>query len=228
MVSPIISFQLGCLQSVIILKDFFLSQIPKLVYKETLQSSEMFCSAVGCGVSRESFQKHFNIFSPENIYRSIRAQDKGADTLLVKSGAFGFAHLMDLSPAEVAFLATGSFMERLLFSIMRWDRQFLDRIINLLMEDMDDDPYWNHFGRHKVRAVTRMLLMPSKCDTNMLRRKFATGPVDAPFEALVTSHQDKLLSNIKLLHSTYTFIPRTRAPPVYLDFLNHIYLVIIE
>lgn len=66
----------------------------------------------------------------------------------------------------------------------------------------------------KVRAVTRMLLMPSRSETNVLRRRFATGPGDSPFEALVTSYPDRLLSNIKLLHSTYTFIPRARAPPV--------------
>uniref|UniRef100_A0A2P2MVM8 Chromatin-remodeling ATPase INO80 n=1 Tax=Rhizophora mucronata TaxID=61149 RepID=A0A2P2MVM8_RHIMU len=189
-------------------------KIPKLVHEETLQSTGILCSPVRRGVCRESFQKNFNIFSPENVYRSMLAQETCLDSLLDKSGTFGFIHLMDLSPAEVLFLATGSLMERLLFLITRWDRQFLDGILDLLMKDMDNDPDSNHLERGKVRAVTRMLLMPSRSDVKMLRREFATGPANSPFEALVTSHQDRLLSNTKLLHSIYTYIPRTRAPPI--------------
>ena len=104
-------------------------------------------------------------------------------------------------------------MERLLFSIMRQGQQFLDGIIDLLMEDDNG----NHLEKCKVRAVTRMLLMPSRSEADVLKRKIATGPADTPFKALVNSHQDRLLSSTKLLHSTYTSIPRTRAPPVYLD-----------
>ncbi|XP_048235895.1 chromatin-remodeling ATPase INO80 isoform X2 [Ricinus communis] len=188
-------------------------QIPKLVHKET--SSEALCSAVGHGVCGERFLELFNIFSPANIYQSLFRQEDTSNSLLVKSGTFGFTHLMDLSPTEVTFLATGSLMERLLFSILRWNRQFLDGILNLLVEDMDDDSHYNDFEREKVRVVTRMLLMPSRSETNVLRRRFATGPVETPFEALVTSHQDRILSNIKLLHSVYTFIPRARAPPIF-------------
>ena len=148
------------------------------------------------------------------MYRSVFALDNSSDSLLIKSGTFGFSHLMDLSPAEVAFLAISSFMERLLFFIMRWGRRFLDGILDLLMKDIEND-HSNYLEKHKVRAVTRMLLMPSRSETDILRRKMATGPADTPFEALVNTHQDRLLSNIRLLHSTYTFIPRTRAPPVY-------------
>ncbi|KAJ6747529.1 HELICASE SRCAP-RELATED [Salix koriyanagi] len=152
-------------------------KVPKVVHNEIAKSSEVLCSAIGCGVGRESFLKHFNIFSPENVYGSGFAQDNSSDRLLIKSGTFGFTHLMDLSPAEVAFLATSSFMERLLFSIMRQGQNFLDGIIDLLMEDDN--------GNHL-----------EKC------------------KALVNSHQDRLLSSTKLLHSTYTSIPRTRAPPI--------------
>lgn len=121
---------------------------------------------------------------------------------------------MNLSPAEVAFLGTGSFMERLMFSISRWDDQFLDGVLDSLMEVLDDDFNSSYLESETVRGVTRMLLMPSRSETNSLRRRFATGPGDDPFEALVVSHQDRLLFNTKLLHSTHTFIPRTRAPPV--------------
>uniref|UniRef100_A0A5B7AP69 Chromatin-remodeling ATPase INO80 n=1 Tax=Davidia involucrata TaxID=16924 RepID=A0A5B7AP69_DAVIN len=189
-------------------------KIPKLVYQEVVRSSDMLCSAVGQGVNRETVEKHFNIFSPENIYRSILPQENNSDGPFAKSGTFGFSHLIDLSPEELAFLATGSFMERLLFSIMRWDRQFLDGILDLIMEAEADDLHCSHLEREKVRAVTRMLLLPSKSETNLLKRRHATGPGEAPFEALVMSHQDRLLSHFKLLHSAYTSIPRTRAPPI--------------
>lgn len=136
--------------------------------------------------------------------------DENSHGSIVHSGNFGFASLTDLSPSELSLLATGTFVERLLFSVMRWDRQFLDGILDLLMETEDDDPELNQIGREKVRAVTRMLLLPPKSDTTL----HATGPEDAPFESLVMPHQDRLLCSIKLLHSTYSYIPRTRAPPV--------------
>ncbi|KAL6133999.1 hypothetical protein ACLB2K_066232 [Fragaria x ananassa] len=188
--------------------------VPKLLYREILQNSETFCSAVRHGVYSESFQKHFNIYSPQNVHQSIFYPENDSDELSVRSGTFGFTHLMDLSPEEVAFVGTGSFMERLMFSIMRWDRQFLDGLIDTLMETVDDDPECSYLESGKVRAVTRMLLMPSRSITTVFQKKLATGAGDTPFEGLVVSHRDRLLSNIKLLRATYTFIPRTRAPPV--------------
>ncbi|KAE8098737.1 hypothetical protein FH972_016778 [Carpinus fangiana] len=189
-------------------------KMPKLVHQEIAHSSETLCSAVGRGVCRESYQKHFNMFSPENVYRSIFLQEDNSEGLSVGSRTFGFTRLMDLSPSEVSFLATGSFMERLLFSLTRWDRQFLDGILDSVMEAMDDGTECSYLERGKVRAVTRMLLLPSRSETNLLRSKCATGPGDAPFEALVVPHQERVLSNIRLLHSAYKFIPRIRAPPI--------------
>ncbi|XP_019455806.1 PREDICTED: DNA helicase INO80-like isoform X1 [Lupinus angustifolius] len=184
-------------------------QIPKLVYQEILRSSEALSSAVGCGVSKESFQKHFNIFRPETVYRSIFSYD-----MYVKSGNFGFTHLMDLSPQEVTFLATGSFMERLLFSMIRWEQNLLDEVVEFLTETIDDDPECSYLEQGKVRAITRMLLVPPRSETKLLQRKFPIGPRHSPFEALVVSHRDRLLSNARLLHSAYTYIPRSRAPPI--------------
>ncbi|KAJ6363465.1 hypothetical protein OIU78_003609 [Salix suchowensis] len=125
-------------------------KVPKVVHNEIAKSSEVLCSAIGCGVGRESFLKHFNIFSPENVYGSGFAQDNSSDRLLIKSGTAN---------------------------------NFMDGIIDLLMEDDN--------GNHL-----------EKC------------PADTPFKALVNFHQDRLLSSTKLLHSTYTSIPRTRAPPI--------------
>ncbi|XAR69491.1 DNA helicase [Bertholletia excelsa] len=189
-------------------------KIPKLVYEEVVQSSSTLCSDVRHGVSRESFEKYFNIFTPENVYQSMFQDVQSSYESFAKSGMFGFGHMIDLSPAELAFLGNGSFMERLLFSIMRWDRQFLDNILNFFVETMEDDPYCGQIQKEKVRAVTRMLLLPSKSQTAMFRRRLATGTQDAPYEALVISHQDRLLSNVRLLHSAYSFIPRARSPPI--------------
>lgn len=211
MIVNICETPVGCLFQRFI---YFFLQIPKIVHQEILQSSEILCSAVGHGISRELFQKRFNIFSAENVYQSIFSLASGSDASPVKSETFGFTHLMDLSPAEVVFLANGSFMERLLFAMLRWDRQFLDGILDVFMEAMDGELNENHPDRGKVRAVTRLLLIPSRSETNLLRRKFTIGPGYDPCEDLVVSHQERLLSNIKLLNATYTFIPQAQAPPV--------------
>lgn len=189
-------------------------QIPKLVYQELCQNPVTYHSAVSRGVCRESFQKYFNIYSPERAYRSIFSKEDSSSSSSIESGTFGFTRLMDLSPSDVSFLGGSSFMEQLMFSLTRWDQQLLDQIMDFLMESVDDDPEYNYLGSGKVRAVTRMLLMPSRTVNSLVQSKFATGPDDAPFQALVVSHHDRLLSNIRLLHSAYTFIPQARAPPV--------------
>ncbi|KAJ8899032.1 hypothetical protein K2173_008857 [Erythroxylum novogranatense] len=172
-------------------------------------SSEVLHAATRSVIHKEFFQKHFSIFSPENVYRSMLPQESNSG-----SGTFGFTRLMDLSITEVAFLAGGTFMERLLYSIMKLDQQSFDGILDSLTKEIADDSDCHLLDKGKIRAVTRMLLMPSRSEINLAKRKFATGPADSPFEALVVPYQDRILSNVKLLHSTYTFIPRTRAPPI--------------
>ncbi|XP_076893172.1 chromatin-remodeling ATPase INO80-like [Bidens hawaiensis] len=164
-------------------------KIPKLIYKEITQDSDAF--------GRGLFNKYFNIFSSENVYFSTFKQEKDR--------AFGFTRLIDLSPTEVSFLANGSLTERLLFSIMRWDRQFLDELVALMMETeniQNNDIELKNLGAEKVKAVTRMLLIPSKSKSTV------------PMDHLVVPHQDRLASNVRLLHSAFSFIPKTRAPPV--------------
>ncbi|CAN7095273.1 unnamed protein product [Brassica rapa subsp. narinosa] len=190
-------------------------EIPKLLHNEMLQNSETFCSSIGKGLSRESFLKNFNIFSPEYIHRSTLPSDSSSVNQAVSgSGAFAFSRLMDLSPSEVGYLALCSVMERLLFSILKWERQFLDEIVDSFMESMDDDLDGDNMNTAQTRAVTRMLLMPSKVETSLLKGRVGTGPTCHSIESLVISHQDRLLSSIKLLHSAYTFIPKARAPPI--------------
>lgn len=185
-----------------------------MVYRELIHSSGTFSSAARHVESREFIEKHFNIFSPANVFRSMVAHGNSINGSFAGSETFGFARLIDLSAAEITFLATGSFMERVLFTIMNRDRKYLDGMLDMFMEAESDDSICSQIGSDKVRAVTRMLLIPSKAETALLRRRLATGPWDVPNEALVLSHQDRLLSNIRLLHSAYSFIPTTRAPPV--------------
>ncbi|GAB2295564.1 Putative DNA helicase ino80 [Dionaea muscipula] len=186
-------------------------RIPKLVYEDVIRSSGMTCSISGRGLSRESFEKYFNIFTQDSVYHSVLPGENTMVGQSFGSRTFGFTHLMDLSPAEVAFLANCSLMERLMFSVMRWGQRKLDAITDLLVGVIDGDL---QLGKEKVRAVTRMLLIPTKSESDLLRRKLATGPGENPFESLAMSHEDRVLSNASLLHSTYTFIPRTRAPPI--------------
>ncbi|KAK9065708.1 hypothetical protein SSX86_015109 [Deinandra increscens subsp. villosa] len=172
-------------------------KIPKLVYQEITHNSDVLSLGVKYGFGRGLFEKRFNIFSSENVYLSAYKQEK--------DGAFGFTRLIDLSPSEVSFLANGSLIERLLFSIMTWDRQFLDELVDLMMRTEDiqnNDIEFKNLGTEKVRAVTRMLLLPTKSKSN------------APLGNLVLPHQDRLASNVRLLHSAFSFIPKTRAPPV--------------
>ncbi|XP_024964128.1 DNA helicase INO80 isoform X3 [Cynara cardunculus var. scolymus] len=190
-------------------------KVPKLIYQEIVRSSDVLLSGGKHNIKREFLEKHFNIFSPVNIYQSIFKQDEHGPS--TKDGTFGFTRLIDLSPAEAGFIANSSLMERLLFSIERWDWHFSDGVVDFIMESEDKDIEYNHLGKEKVRAVTKMLLMPSKSETNVLRRRLATGPGDAPFEALVLSHQDRLASNVRLLHSAFSFIPQIRAPPIDTD-----------
>lgn len=189
-------------------------KIPKLVYEEILRDLGRNTSSIQHGVSRETFEKLFDIFSPENVCRSMFPKENSTSWGFNATGTFGFAHLFDLSPPEISFLASGTFMERLLFSIMRWDRQFLNDTLDSFNEIEDENLDYCQLGKEKVRAVTRMLLLPTKSQISLLRERLATGLGNEPFEALVMSHQDRFLSNVRLLHSTHSFIPRTRAPPI--------------
>ncbi|PWA92794.1 SNF2-related, N-terminal domain-containing protein [Artemisia annua] len=184
-------------------------KVPKLIYQEVVRSSGDFSSRGKQVIKREFFGKHFNIFSPVNIYQSIFKQDEHRSSTI--NGAFGFTRLINLSPAETSFVANSSLMERLLFSVA------LDGVMDLITESEYYEDKCHHIGKEKVRAITRMLLMPSKSKMDVLRRRLATGPTDAPYEGLVLSHEDRLASDVRLLHSAFTFIPPIRAPPIDAD-----------
>ena len=170
----------------------------------------MLVSAAGRGLSRGCFEKYLNIFTPSSVHRSIIPQANSTNAPSVTSETFGFTRLMGLSPEEVSFLANSSFLEKLMFAMSTQDRRYFYEAVDLM--DVKDGDI--QIERGKVSAVIRMLLTPGKSASMSLRRKFATGPKDAPFESLVVDHEDRFMSNISLLHSTYTYIPQSRAPPV--------------
>uniref|UniRef100_A0A1D1YT28 Chromatin-remodeling ATPase INO80 n=1 Tax=Anthurium amnicola TaxID=1678845 RepID=A0A1D1YT28_9ARAE len=188
-------------------------KVPKLVHEEIVRNIEISISfpSVGQNVQRESIERLFNIFSVENVYESTVPQDRNLDGF-GESGAFGFIRLMYLSPAEVSFLAMASIFEKMLFSVLRWDKSFVDEMLDMFLESEFDNDEYNNIAKEKVRAVSRMLLLPTKSKLSLLRRKLATGPSPAPFEALVNSHEDRFISSARLLHFTYAYIPKARAP----------------
>ncbi|EPS73622.1 hypothetical protein M569_01128, partial [Genlisea aurea] len=187
-------------------------ELPKLIFQE---GSTISCPEPSRKLSTSSLENHFNIFSPHNIYYSSTQQRRALDADAGEIGTFGFSRFIGLSPAEVSFAANGSFMERLLFSLARSDQQFLEMLSEQMMECRDHGSRCCcGIGTEKAKSVARMLLLPNRTEMNLLRRRFATGPAGAPFESLITSDYDRILAHIKLLHSVYSFIPRTRAPPI--------------
>lgn len=185
------------------------------MYEEIIHEKLLPCSVSGQGIQHEAFDRLLNIFSPDKIYYSTLPQYNCLSHECLESGAFGFTRLVDLSPTEVSFLASSSLLKRLSFSMIRWDRYAVDETIEAFIEAEGDHLECSYaMEKGKVRAVARMLLMPTKSDAGFLRAKLATGSLDEPFEALAVSHQERLSSNIRLLRAAYAFIPTVRAPPV--------------
>lgn len=192
--------------------------MPKLIHEEVIRRAEIpFSESIGA-VQQESIERLFNIFSENNVFQSSVPQSRGAD-VYAESGTFGFSRLMDLSPDEVSFIAKASILEQLLFSLSRWDRSGIDEVLNMFLELEGDAVEYADIAKEKAQAVMRMLLLPTKCESSLLRRKLATGPGSAPYEALVNSHQERFMSSARLLHFTHAFIPKARAPPVSFSYL---------
>ncbi|XP_042418985.1 chromatin-remodeling ATPase INO80-like isoform X1 [Zingiber officinale] len=192
-----------------------LYEVPKLVHQEMLHNSGAPVPLALCGLNRGSFGRLFDIFSPDSVYHSGVLQHNLLNETSELSGTFGFTRLLDLSPGEVTFLAKCSLLERLLFSVIRWDRQLVEEILDLFMEKEGNDHESSHLDKQSIRTVARMLLLPAKSESSLLRKRFSTGSSDAPYEALVTSHQDRFIMNARLLRAIYAFIPRARSPPIH-------------
>ncbi|PWZ05304.1 DNA helicase INO80 [Zea mays] len=187
-------------------------EIPKLVYEGIISNTEN--SGNICGFQNGYLNRLFNIFLPSNIYRSAIPEVSSSKESLLSSGAFGFTRLSNLCPVEASFLATASLFERLVFSVMQWNRNYTAEILDEFLDSEDTGIQSSQNDSTKVRAVARLLLSSTKAKPSLLRTKIGTGPIDGPYEALVLSHRDRLASNIRLLRSAYAFIPPARAPPI--------------
>uniref|UniRef100_A0ACD5XKY0 Uncharacterized protein n=1 Tax=Avena sativa TaxID=4498 RepID=A0ACD5XKY0_AVESA len=168
----------------------------------------------GCGFQSGYFNRLFNIFLPSYIHKSAFPESTPSNKPVLLSGAFGFTRLTNLSPVEASFLATCPLFEKLAFSATRCKREYVDEIVDLFINTEGPDLQLSQNDATKVRAVTRLLLSPKRADSSLLRTKAEIGLSDNLCEALVLSHHDRLVSNIRLLRSTYGFIPPARAPPI--------------
>ncbi|KAL5210687.1 hypothetical protein ABZP36_006310 [Zizania latifolia] len=187
-------------------------EIPKLVYEGIICNTEMLVH--GCGFPCGSFNRMFNIFLPSYIHQSAFPEVISPNSSVLSSGAFGFTRLINLSPVEASFLATCSLFDRLAFSAVQWNKKYTDELVNAFLASESTDLQFTQNDVTKVRAVARLLLSPTKAESSLFRAKIETGLSDSPYEVLVLSHHDKLVSNIRLLRSTYAFIPPARAPPI--------------
>jgi DNA helicase INO80 len=122
---------------------------------------------------------------------------------VLHSGTMGFTRLLNLSPAEVGYIRNANVLERLLFSLSH--QEVMDVFIQEFIDETDDA---------RLRAVSRLLICPIYSKLMNLRQKLATGLPGLPFEALITSFEDRLLDNRSLLRTTNTYIPAVRAPVV--------------
>ncbi|XP_062215593.1 chromatin-remodeling ATPase INO80-like [Phragmites australis] len=187
-------------------------EIPKLVYEGIIRNMEI--SGNGFGFRNGYLNRLFNIFLPSNIHCSAFPEANSSNESVLSSGAFGFTRLTNMSPVEASFLATCSLFERLAFSAMQSNRNYVDEIVDAFVDSEGPDTQFSQNDVMRVRAVARLLLSSTKADPSLLRTKIGTGPSDSPYEALVLSHRDRLVSNIRLLRSAYAFIPPARAPPI--------------
>lgn len=188
------------------------------------------------GFSEKWLRAHLNIFSAENIFASSMGLDKDKNMVdgTACSGAFGFLRMTDLSAAEASFIALGSMLERLLFALL-WSEEsssvecYGDLTRAIVVDShshgngiSEDDPKSTLLNIENVeegedsrtRCVRRMLNVPIRTESKLLRTKHPAGPDWQPYEALVVSQQERLLGSISLLRSVRKYMPPVRAPQV--------------
>eukprot|EP00250_Pteridium_aquilinum_P019700 c24539_g1_i9 orf=448-5037(-) len=179
-------------------------KVPKLLYRDGMQCLPSVSSGSAQGFQERWLGNNFNILSPINVLLSIFPQTDQSNKFQAQhSSCLGFTRLLDLSPAEVGFLARATPLERLLFTLSR--QEDVDNFIEDEVCKIDDA---------RLRAVSRLLICPFQSKLAFLRKKLATGLPSSPFESLITSYEERLLDNTALLRSANTFIPAVRAPQI--------------
>ena len=179
-------------------------QVPKLLFRDGMQCLPTISSGSAQGFRERWLENNLNIFSSANIHMSI-FQETGqfSQPQALHSGTMGFTRLLNLSAAEVGYTAKANAFERLLFSLSHLE--YMDEFIQDFINETDDT---------RLRAVSRLLICPVYSKLMNLRQKLATGLPGSPFEALVTSFEDRFLDYKPLLKTTNTYIPAVRAPVV--------------
>lgn len=175
-------------------------------------------SSGSCQGFREKWlRKRLSIYSSDHIQDSIFPQggsvadNKGT----FSDGGFGFIRLMDLSPDEVEFLAMASTQERWLYSVLHADALWVRDHLAQRDSDPDGQDRSNDDAEDpKTRAVKRLLMLPSRSESGLLQKRHPTGLPSEPFEALVTTSNERLLKNVGLLRSLRGYIPSVQAPQV--------------
>ncbi|GLJ11725.1 hypothetical protein SUGI_0175460 [Cryptomeria japonica] len=166
-------------------------KIPKLVYRECTENLPVSSSGSPQCFQQKWLNNLLNVFSTENVHRSLFPVSENETESVVRSGTFGFSRMVDLSPTEVAFLAKSSQVEKWLFSLTI-------------------DQYPNEMEEGKVRAVTKMLMMPPRpADFSFLR----SSPLGLS-KALIVSLAYRFLRKARKYRPFHSFVPAVSAPPV--------------
>eukprot|EP00897_Mesotaenium_endlicherianum_P002362 jgi/Mesen1/2153/ME000152S01239 len=207
-------------------------QVPKLLYRDGMRCLATSASGSAQGFSEKWLQNRLSIFDPSHIHYSLFPPDapeggaharRGAATCRDRrASAFSFSRLLNLSPAEVAFAAKASAVERWLFSLLyleatavhlaldgyRWHSGdgSAGRGEGEVREDEDED--------NTARAVRRMLLVPPRGESPALLRKLPVDSEAQPYRALVQSASERMLDHISLLRSVRGVVPPVLAPQV--------------
>jgi DNA helicase INO80 len=216
-----------------------LYKVPKLLFRDGMRCLPTERSGSAQGLYEKWVKSCLSVFSPENVHSSsvgLRNRSR-ANERSSCSGLFGFIRMLDLSAAETSFVARASILERCLFALVRSQEPpsmecygELSKVItveqqkkdirgngssggehsNSYLELLDDQDSWDA----RSTCVRRMLMLPSRANSRALRAKRLSGLEWQPFESLVVSHQDRLLSTVGLLRSVRKYMPAVRAPQI--------------
>lgn len=213
--------------------------IPKLLFRDGMPCLPSESSGSAQGFYEKWVKSGLSVFSPDNVYASslgLRNRSR-ADDSSPCSGGFGFIRMIDLSAAETSFVARASILKRCLFWLVRPDEPafvefcgdlFKSKTVSLRKTDIhgDGSPDGPHSNSYlellddedsldaRSSCVRRMLVLPSRANSEFLRAKRLSGPQWQPFESLVVSHQDRLLGTVGLLRSIRKYMPAARAPQI--------------
>ncbi|KAG6552261.1 hypothetical protein Mapa_006111 [Marchantia paleacea] len=192
-------------------------QIPKLLYRDGLRCLPTSSSGSCQGFAEKWLKNRLSIFSADNIHYSIfsHSEGGGCQGSYSRSGGFGFCRLLNLSPSEVEFLAKASTQERWLYSILLDDSPLIGQILaQQEKSDIGDESLEADIEDPKTRAVRRLLMIPGRSESSLLREKRFTGRTSDPFEALIISYKERFLQSVGLLRSVRKLMPAVRAPQI--------------